>query len=109
MKSSINLKDKIKEINEKPWHPVDVARLNDQVIRLALFKGEYHWHKHENEDELFYVIKGKITIQLREEDNIVLNQGEMTVIPKGIMHCPKSKEDSYVLMFEPYKLQSKGD
>ena len=105
----ISLKEKIKEINGKPWFPVDVAKLNDQIIRIALFKGEYHWYKHENEDELIFVYNGSIVIQFRDRDDIKLRAGELTVIPKNIEHCPKSLEDSYVLMFEPAALKSTGD
>ena len=105
----INLEDKIKEIGGKSWSPVEVARINDQVVRMALLEGEYHWHKHKNEDELFYVIKGEIIIQLKGQADITLSKGQMAVVPKGVVHCPKSLESSYVLMFEPFVLKSKGD
>jgi mannose-6-phosphate isomerase-like protein (cupin superfamily) len=104
----INLEEKIREI-DKPFSPVEVARINDQVVRLALIKGEFHWHKHTNEDELFYVYKGCITIQLRDQADITLHEGEIAVIPKGVEHCPKSAEPSYNLLFEPYVLQTRGD
>jgi quercetin dioxygenase-like cupin family protein len=105
---TINLADKIKEI-DKPWSPIEVARVNDQVVRMALLKGEFHWHKHANEDELFYVYKGSIIIQLKDQPDIALHGGEMAVIPRGLEHCPKSVEPSYVLLFEPYVLQTRGD
>ena len=105
----INLEDKIKEIGGKSWSPVEVARINDQVVRMALLEGEYHWHKHKNEDELFYVIKGEIIIQLKGQADITLSKGQMAVVPKGVVHCPKSLESSYALMFEPFVLKSKGD
>jgi mannose-6-phosphate isomerase-like protein (cupin superfamily) len=108
MISAISLNDKIKEV-EQPWSPVEVTRVNDQVVRMSLLKGEYHWHKHTNEDELFYVYKGKIVIQLKDQKDIVLQEGDMVVIPKGVEHCPKSIEPSYVLVFEPYVLKSRGD
>lgn len=108
MISAICLKDKIKEIHQ-PWSPIEVARLNDQVVRMSLLKGEYHWHKHTNEDELFYVYKGRILIQLKEQNDIDLREGDMVVIPKGVEHCPKSIEPSYVLVFEPAVLKSQGD
>jgi len=108
MISTISLRGKIKEINQ-PWSPIEVARVNDQVVRMSLVKGEYHWHKHMNEDELFYVYKGNIVIQLKDQDDIDLHEGEMVVIPKGMEHCPKSIEPSYVLLFEPYGLKSRGD
>jgi quercetin dioxygenase-like cupin family protein len=104
----INVMDKIKEITT-PWSPVDVAKVNDQVIRLALFDGQYHWHKHTEEDELFYVLKGKIVIQLKGNPDITLHEGEMAVIPKNVEHRPKGLNPSYVLMFEPFVLKSQGD
>ena len=108
MISTIRLDDKIKEIDQ-PWSPVEVARVNDQVLRMSLVKGEYHWHKHTNEDELFYVHKGRILIQLKEQNDIDLHEGDMVVIPKGVEHCPKSIEPSYVIVFEPSVLKSRGD
>jgi mannose-6-phosphate isomerase-like protein (cupin superfamily) len=108
MISAIRLGDVIKKI-DGPWSPVEVARVNDQVVRMSLVKGEYHWHKHTNEDELFYVYKGKIVIQLKGQVDIVLHEGEMVVIPRGVEHCPKSMEPSYVLVFEPAALKSRGD
>ncbi|MFW9856730.1 MAG: cupin domain-containing protein [Candidatus Thorarchaeota archaeon] len=99
----------IKEIDGRPWHPIDVAIVNDQVVRMALVKGEYHWHKHNNEDELFYVVRGKMTIRMKDDVDIKLVTGETVVIPKGVEHCPKSDEDTYVLLFEPMKLKTKGD
>ena len=74
-----------------------------------MFRGEYPWHKHTNEDELFYVIEGSIIIRVKKQPDIALRKGEMVVIPKGVTHSPKSSEDSYVLMFEPMALISKGD
>jgi mannose-6-phosphate isomerase-like protein (cupin superfamily) len=66
MISVYSLKKKIKEIGGKSWSPVDVARVNDQVVRLSLLDGEFHWHNHTNEDELFYTVKGNIVIQLKD-------------------------------------------
>ncbi len=109
MISKINLEKKIQEIGGKPWSPIDITRTNDQVVRMALLQGEFHWHKHSNEDERFYVIKGEIIIQLKNQPNIKLKEGEMVVIPKGIEHCPKSSELSYVLLFELFKLKTIGD
>jgi mannose-6-phosphate isomerase-like protein (cupin superfamily) len=104
----VNLEEKAKEIDQ-PWSPVDLARVNDQVVRLAKIQGEFHWHKHTSEDELFYVLEGSIVVQLKDQADIVLDAGEMAVIPKGMEHCPKSEGVSYILMFEPYALVSRGD
>ena len=109
MISKIILEKKIQEIEGKPWSPIDITRTNDQVVRIALVEGEFHWHKHTGEDELFYVYKGSIIIQLKKQQDIALHEGEMAVIPKGLEHCPKSVEPSYVLLFEPYVLQTRGD
>ena len=74
----INLDDKTEEI-DKPWAPIEVARINDQVVRMALLEGEFHWHKHAGEDELFYVYKGSITIQLKDQPDISLQEGEVAL------------------------------
>ena len=106
----ISLKEKLSEIAESPWHPIELARVNDQVVRIALCIGEYHWHKHTNEDELFYILKGELTIQIKVPySNITLHEGELTVVPKGVEHCPKSSQYAYILMFEPHILKSRGD
>jgi len=96
------------EINA-PWSPVDIARVNDQVVRMALIEGAYHWHKHGNEDELFYVLRGAIVIQVQGQPDVQLRAGDMAVIPKGVEHRPTSEGPSYVLMFEPFALRSRGD
>jgi mannose-6-phosphate isomerase-like protein (cupin superfamily) len=106
--TKVSLEERAKEIDES-WSPVDVARVNDQVVRMAKIQGEYHWHKHTNEDELFYVLDGSITVQLRDQPDVVLNQGEMAVIPKGMEHCPRSEGLSCILMLEPHALVSRGD
>ena len=109
MISIINIEDRTKELGGIPWLPIDMVRVNDQVVRLVLFKGEFHWHKHAKEDELFLVIKGQIIIQLKDQPDINLQEGKMVVIPKGIEHCPKSSKTSYVLLFEPFALKKMGD
>ena len=104
----MNLEEKIKEL-DNPWSPIEIASFNDQVVRLALFRGEYHWHQHENEDEFFYLVKGQIIIQIKDQEDIELASGEMAVVPKGVEHCPNSEGDSYVIMIEPKGLESEGD
>lgn len=108
MTSVIDLEEKIGAI-EKPWSPVDVTYINDQVVRAAIFHGEYHWHKHDDEDELFYVHRGTIRIQVKDRETIELDEAQMCVIPKGVEHKPSSDEPSVVLIFEPSKLKSTGD
>ena len=92
-----------------PWLPVELAFVNDQVIRIALFHGEYHWHRHIDEDELFYVVKGGITIRLRDQSDVILEEGQLCVVPKDVEHRPESEDPSVVLLFEPRVLKSRGN
>lgn len=108
MIATIDLEEVIETI-DRPWSPVDVARVNDQAVRMALFQGEYHWHRHKDEDELFYVYRGRIVIHMKGRPDVALEAGQLAVVPKGVEHRPRSPDPSYVLMFEPYVLQSKGD
>lgn len=105
--NSVSIAEAIRKITT-PWSPIELARVNGQVVRIALFLGEYHWHVHENEDELFLVHEGEIIIQMKGQPNLVLKSGDIGVVPKGVEHCPKSATKSYVLMFEPLVLESKG-
>jgi len=108
MKEPININQKRFDI-KKPWTPVDVVKLNNQVVRLALFEGEYPFHKHEEEDELFYVVKGSFILQRKGHPDLLMNEGDMFVVEKGIEHRPNSPMKSYVLMFEPMSIKRKGD
>ena len=109
MIKNIDINKLMNKISGKHCQPIDVTFVNDHVIRMSYVNGIFHWHKHSELDELFYLIKGKLLIKLKNQPDIILYPGEMTVIPKGIEHCPKSIEPSYVLLFEPLELKSKGD
>ena len=101
----------LNEISEKitkPWSPENLETVNNYVIRIAKFDGKYHWHKHDKEDEIFLVFKGKIKIQTKDGD-IILEEDEGVKIPKGLGHCPVSIEPSIVILFKPLKLKIKGD
>lgn len=93
------VEEKLAAINEY-WSPRIVADLNNQQVKLARLYGEFVWHHHEHEDELFYVIKGTLIIELRDR-NIELNEGELVVIPKGVEHRPVARDEVHVLLFEP--------
>lgn len=97
----LNIDAKIRQLS-KPWSPIELARVNDHVVHLALFEGEYPkgFHTHEY-DELFFVYKGEIIIQMRGQPDLRLREGELGVVPKGAEHCPKAIRPSYMLMFEP--------
>ncbi len=105
--SKYNLDEIDKRLGENYWSPIDVANINDWVLRAAAVKGEFHWHAHED-DEFFLIWKGEITI---DTDNgpIHLTQGEGTVIPKGLRHCPRAEERAVVLLLEPKRLNTKGE
>jgi mannose-6-phosphate isomerase-like protein (cupin superfamily) len=103
----INISKKLEMFNEH-WTPKKIGELNDQQVLLAKLKGEFIWHKHENEDELFIVIKGSLKIALREK-TLVLNEGEMCIIPKGVEHKPIAEKEVHVLLFEPLAIKHTGN
>lgn len=103
----VNLKDKLEAFNEH-WTPKIVGELNNQFVKLAKFKGEFVKHSHEQEDELFYVIDGKLFIEL-DDKTLELNSGEFVVIPKGIEHKPFAPEEVSVMLFEPNTTLNTGN
>lgn len=91
------------------WNPKVVGDLNDTHIKLVKIKGQFTWHHHDHEDELFLVVKGRLLMQLRE-GNITVNEGEFIIIPKGIEHCPASvDEEAHVLLMEPKTTLNTGN
>jgi len=97
--NKINLADKLSQFEEH-WSPRIVAELNGQHVKLAKLKGEFMWHKHDDEDELFHVLKGRLVIELRD-GSVALDPGECFVVPRGVEHKPVAEEECHVLMFEP--------
>ena len=95
----INLSQKLSLFREY-WSPKIVGELNDSYIKLAKLKGEFDWHHHDNEDELFFVVKGQLTIKFRDKD-VMLDAGELIVIPKGVDHLPVAAEEVQVMLIEP--------
>ena len=107
MKDKINLAEKIKLL-DKPYTPGIFGYYNDNKLIVVKVLGEFVWHKHDETDDLFFVLKGHLTIQLRDR-NIELNEGELYVVPKGVEHCPKADEEAYVLVIEPKETVNTGD
>lgn len=103
----VNVGEKFGLFNEY-WSPKIVGDLNDAHIKLAKFKGEFVWHKHDHEDELFFVVKGTLRICLRDKE-IELNEGEFVVIPKGVEHLPVAEEEVHVMLIEPKTTLNTGD
>jgi len=90
------------------WSPRIAGELNDSYVKLAKLKGEFIWHHHANEDELFLVVKGKLLIKLRDRD-LWLQEGEFVVIPKGVEHCPVAAEEVHVILLEPKTTVNTGN
>jgi mannose-6-phosphate isomerase-like protein (cupin superfamily) len=103
----INLAEKLSRFQD-PWNPRIIARLNGQHVKLAKLSGEFVWHHHEKEDELFLVLKGTLRMQLRDGEQ-VLGPGEMIVIPRGVEHLPIADEECHVLLFEPESTLNTGE
>jgi mannose-6-phosphate isomerase-like protein (cupin superfamily) len=98
--NAINIQDKFSKFS-KNWHPHQIAIVDNMQVLLAKIKGEFVWHSHEDEDELFQVVKGTLYMQFRDRTEVV-NEGEIIVIPKGVEHNPTTKNDEevHVLLFE---------
>ncbi|WP_271766012.1 cupin domain-containing protein [Aquimarina algiphila] len=105
--NKVNVQSKLNTFNEY-WTPKIVGELNNQFVKIAKFKGEFVLHKHEQEDELFYVINGKLFIELADK-TLELNTGEFVIIPKGVEHKPYAPEEVSVMLFEPASTLNTGN
>jgi mannose-6-phosphate isomerase-like protein (cupin superfamily) len=103
----INLQEKFALFSDQ-WSPKIVAELNGQHVKLAKLEGEFEWHHHDNEDELFFVIKGNLLVHFRDR-TIELGPGEMLVIPKGVEHKPEAHEEVHLAFFEPAGTLNTGE
>ncbi len=104
---TVNLAEMFSRFNDY-WSPKIVGELNDFHVKLVKVKGEFVWHHHDAEDEMFLVVKGRLVIQLRERD-IVLEEGEFTIIPQGVEHRPVAEEEAHVLLLEPKSTLNTGN
>lgn len=107
MIEAINLAEKLDRFDEH-WSPKIVGELNGQYVKLAKFKGEFVWHQHEAEDELFYVTRGELLIQLRDGE-VRIRQGEFAIVPRGVEHRPVAEQEVHVLLFEPRSTVNTGE
>ena len=103
----VSLQDKFSLFSEY-WTPKIVGELNGQQIKLVKFLGEFVWHKHDEEDELFFVVKGSFTMQLRDK-NIEINEGEFFIVPHGVEHRPVAEKEVWVMLFEPTSTLNTGN
>ena len=103
----INIADKFSQIQEY-YRPRIAGELNDAYLKLVKLKGEFVWHQHENEDELFLVVKGRLLIKLRDRD-LWVDEGEFVIIPKGVEHCPVADEEVQAILLEPKSTLNTGN
>jgi mannose-6-phosphate isomerase-like protein (cupin superfamily) len=103
----VNMADKFKKITEY-WKPYIAGELNGQLVKLDKLKGEFVWHHHEHEDELFLVVKGRFRMELRDR-HIWLEEGEFLVVPRGVEHRPVADEEAWIVLFEPATTLNTGN
>jgi mannose-6-phosphate isomerase-like protein (cupin superfamily) len=108
MVEKVNLDEAFGRFHEQ-WHPKIAGELNDSYVKLARLQGEFVWHHHEDEDELFLVVKGSLTIRVREQADVQLQEGEFVIIPRGVEHMPVASEEAWVLMLEPKSTRNTGN
>jgi mannose-6-phosphate isomerase-like protein (cupin superfamily) len=107
MDDKVNLAQKV-GLLDNPYSPGIVGYLNDYKLVVVRVQGEFVWHKHDDTDDFFLVLRGRLTIQLRDRD-VELSEGELFVVPRGVEHCPKADEDTHVLLIEPRGTVNTGD
>lgn len=103
----VNLIQKFSLFNDH-WSPKIVGDLNESYIKVAKLKGEFVWHHHEKEDEMFFVIKGKLIIRFKDRD-LKIEEGELLIIPKGVEHLPVAEEEVWVMLIEPKSTLNTGN
>jgi mannose-6-phosphate isomerase-like protein (cupin superfamily) len=105
--SAVNLSQKLSTFEDR-WAPRTVGQFNGHDLMVVKLKGEFVWHKHDDTDDFFLVLKGQITIRLRDR-NVTLNEGEFFVVPRGVEHCPVAEKEAHVLLIEPTGTPNTGN
>ena len=103
----VNIQQKLSLFTDH-WSPKIVGELNGQHVKLVKFKGEFVWHKHDHEDELFYVVKGSFNMEYRDK-TVTLNENEFLIVPKGVEHRPVAEQEVSIMLFEPATTLNTGD
>ena len=103
----VNLADKLAQVNEY-WHPTIVGELNQDYIKVVKFRGEFLWHHHEHEDEMFLVVKGTMRMKFRGGD-VLVGPGEFIIVPRGVEHMPVAVEEVHVVLIEPRSTLNTGN
>jgi len=107
MHDKVNLAAKF-DLLDAPYEPGIVGYLNDLKLQIVKVKGPFIWHKHDDTDDFFLVVRGRLTIHLRDRD-VLLEEGELFVVPRGVEHCPEAEEEAQVLLIEPKGTPNTGD
>jgi len=105
--NKVNIEEKLAFFQDY-WNPRIVGELNGQQVKLVKFKGEFVWHKHDHEDELFYVVKGSFKMEFRDR-TVEINEKEFLIVPKGVEHKPVAESEVSVMLFEPGSTLNTGD
>jgi mannose-6-phosphate isomerase-like protein (cupin superfamily) len=105
--TKVNLEEKLSLFSEQ-WKPKIVGELNNQYVKLVKFQGPFVWHHHDNEDEMFFVVKGRFRMEYRDRDEWI-EEGEFVIVPRGVEHRPVAEEEAHVLLFEPATTLNTGN
>ena len=108
MTTKININEKFSKFSEH-WRPKIVAELNGQEFKLAKIKGEYPFHAHEGEDEMFFCWKGSFILDFEDGESVSVNEGEAIVVPKGVVHRPRAEEECLIFLIEPKDVKNNGN
>lgn len=103
----VPLSEKFAKFNDH-WSPRVIGETNGQLVKIAKVQGEFVWHSHEHEDELFLVIKGKLVIEFRDSEKVELGPNEMCIVPKGVEHKPSAQEETEIMLIEPASTEHTG-
>jgi mannose-6-phosphate isomerase-like protein (cupin superfamily) len=103
----VNVREKLALFSDY-WNPRVVGELNGQHVKLTRFKGEFVWHDHANEDEMFLVVRGSFRMEFRDH-SVTLNEGEFLIVPRGVEHRPVAEQEVEVMLFEPALIKHTGD
>lgn len=103
----VNILEKLSQFSDY-WHPRLVGELNGQHVKLAKVLGEFPWHSHEEEDELFFIIEGELDLEFRDQ-TVKLSKGEFFIVPKGVEHRPLARKEAHIMLFEPASTVNTGN
>ena len=103
----VNVRDKFAKFTDH-WRPRVVGELNDTLVKLVKIKGEFVWHHHDEEDELFFIAKGRLLMKFRNRE-VWIQEGEFLIVPRGVEHCPVAPEEVHVMLIEPKSTVNTGN